>query len=117
MVWNAHKQRSPVNSADRLECQLELLIREKSVSKATMLKLNIPKQLPLLNQSIINVHRLLQNGEITSVDLAKACLQRINDTRVLNAFVSIDDQLSLQQASHSEQRFKNGLLKYYFDCI
>lgn len=73
-----------------------------------MLKLNISKQLPLLNQSITNINALLKSGEITSVDLVKATIQRIKDTKVLNAFITITEDQAIQQAQQSAQRFKNG---------
>ncbi|KAJ6223463.1 hypothetical protein RDWZM_002008 [Blomia tropicalis] len=72
-----------------------------------MLKLNISKQLPLLNQSITNINALLKSGEITSVDLVKATIQRIKDTKVLNAFITITEDQAIQQAQQSAQRFKN----------
>ena len=75
-----------------------------------LLKQNIAKQLPLLNQSISNVHNLLRKGEIVPLDLAQACLQRINDTKVLNAFITLPEELTLQQAKQSNQRFLNGIL-------
>lgn len=77
-----------------------------------MLKLNISKQLPLLNQSISSVNRLLQNGELSSVDLAKACLQRIKDTSVLNAFITLPEDVALQQASASAERFSKGTVRF-----
>lgn len=76
-----------------------------------MLKLNISKQLPLLNQSISTIHRLLKSGELNSVDLAKASLQRIKDTKVLNAFITTPEEFTLSQADASKQRFIAGLYR------
>lgn len=73
-----------------------------------MLKLNLTKQLPLLNQSISSVHRLLQNGELTAVELVEATLQRIKSTAALNAFITVPEEVARQQALLSAQRFSKG---------
>ena len=75
-----------------------------------MLRLNTSKHLPLLNQSIQNVHKLLQIGDITPVDLYNACLERIYQTKILNAFITVTEDCVLKQAQQSKQRYDNSMV-------
>jgi len=69
------------------------------------------KSLPLLNQSISTINEMLTKGEISAYDLCQKCLNRIDKTVQLNAFITQTKQIAINQSIQSDKRFKSG--KYY----
>jgi len=61
-----------------------------------------------LDCSLTEIRELLENGTITSVELTKLCLQRIQDTADLNALISTTEELALQQARTVDERRAKG---------
>jgi len=59
--------------------------------------------------TIHQAHQLLQTGEISSVELTQACLERIRavDDRV-RAYLTVTDELALAQAQTADQRRGQG---------
>jgi aspartyl-tRNA(Asn)/glutamyl-tRNA(Gln) amidotransferase subunit A len=65
--------------------------------------------LKLHELTIHDAHHLLKSGEISSVELTQACLDRINavDVRV-KAYLTVTDRLALGQARMADQRLRQG---------
>ena len=62
----------------------------------------------LLNLSLLEIAKKLKNKEITSVELTKLCLKQIEDTKRINALISVDEQIALSYAKESDERISNG---------
>ncbi|HEY49523.1 MAG TPA: Asp-tRNA(Asn)/Glu-tRNA(Gln) amidotransferase subunit GatA [Dehalococcoidia bacterium] len=59
--------------------------------------------------SIHEAHELLAKGEVSSVELTEAALQRIDEVEEkLRAFVTVTRELALEQARHADERIKSG---------
>ena len=58
--------------------------------------------------TIADARDKLRVGEITSVDLTKACLEQIDGAKALGAFVHNTPELALEQAGAADQRIKSG---------
>ena len=59
--------------------------------------------------TISEANKLLSNREISSVELATACLQRIEELEPsVKAFTTVTSELSLKQAEEADKRLKNG---------
>lgn len=71
-------------------------------------KITKEQSLPLLNQSIGSVHRLLLSGQLSPVELLEATLERIRQTAALNAFITVPEEVARRQARHSAERFAKG---------
>jgi aspartyl-tRNA(Asn)/glutamyl-tRNA(Gln) amidotransferase subunit A len=65
--------------------------------------------LKLHELTIHEAHRLLRNGEVSSVELTQACLERIRavDDQV-RAYLTVTDELALAQAQAADQRRGQG---------
>ena len=64
----------------------------------------IPQQL-----TIHEAHRLLETRQLSSVELTKACLERINQTEPrVHALVAITEELALRQAQKADQLIARG---------
>ena len=63
----------------------------------------------IVNKSAIEMSQLLNSGEITSVELTKAHLERIVEVdNQVKAFLHIDETGALQQAESVDARRKSG---------
>lgn len=62
----------------------------------------------ILTRSIIEVSEHLQSGLLSATELLKLCLNRLNKTKCLNAFITVSEKLALQQAAASDKRYKEG---------
>ena len=59
--------------------------------------------------TIHEAHRLLKNKQASSVELTKACLERIRQVEPrVHALVSITDELALKQAQKADERIAAG---------
>uniref|UniRef100_A0AAY4C4M6 Amidase domain-containing protein n=1 Tax=Denticeps clupeoides TaxID=299321 RepID=A0AAY4C4M6_9TELE len=56
------------------------------------------------------VSKALREGRVSATDLCRKCLQRIRETHYLNAYISVTEELAMQQA---ERRRKLRLLRGY----
>ena len=64
----------------------------------------IPQQL-----TIHEAHRLLETRQLSSVELTKACLERINQTEPrVHALVAITEELALRQAQKADELIARG---------
>lgn len=63
----------------------------------------------LLNLSLIQVAKNLKNGEVTSEELTRACLERIKETAELNALISVDETIALTEAKKCDELLKSGV--------
>lgn len=60
---------------------------------------------PLLAKSALELGQMLRDGEITSVELTQACLDRMEELNAtLNAFLTIDAEGALAQAADVDRR-------------
>lgn len=59
-------------------------------------------------ESPLQVLAKLNRGDLSAVDVTKACLQHIEAQKRLNAFVSVTADMALQQARESDNRRKQG---------
>lgn len=71
----------------------------------------------LLSLSISKVSELLRNKSLNASDLCKLCLNRINKTKNLNAYISVTENLAEEQAEAAEKRILNGNSKGVLDGI
>ena len=64
----------------------------------------------IINQLTIHeAHRLLKAGQLSSVELTKACLERINQTEPrVHALVTVTDELALKQAQRADELIAKG---------
>ena len=63
----------------------------------------------LFELTIYEVYELLRKREISSVDLTKAVLKRIDEVEEKTCtFVTITEELALKQAQEADERIKNG---------
>jgi aspartyl-tRNA(Asn)/glutamyl-tRNA(Gln) amidotransferase subunit A len=62
----------------------------------------------LAHTSLAQLARLLENGQISAVELAKTYLKRIDQHRELNAFLDVRPELTLQQAQDADKRRARG---------
>lgn len=61
-----------------------------------------------LNLSIFQIKDQLNKGEISSVELTKLTLERIKETKDLNALITVDESVSLSQAEMADKMLKSG---------
>jgi aspartyl-tRNA(Asn)/glutamyl-tRNA(Gln) amidotransferase subunit A len=63
----------------------------------------------ILDLDIAKAHEGLMRGEFTSVDLTKACLERIKSTdSLLKSFITLTENSALSEAATADERIKNG---------
>jgi aspartyl-tRNA(Asn)/glutamyl-tRNA(Gln) amidotransferase subunit A len=62
----------------------------------------------LLNSTVTELSAALAARKISSVELTRACLDRIAGLRELNAFISVDESLSLAAARRADERRAKG---------
>ncbi len=63
----------------------------------------------LINRSAVELRDLLDNGEISAVDVLDAHLARVEAVEAsVNAFITITDDVARAQAQAADQRIKNG---------
>ncbi len=62
----------------------------------------------LTDYTLSEIKEKLLNKEITSVEVVKACLQRISDTKELNAILYTDEDGALKKAKIADENIKNG---------
>lgn len=58
-----------------------------------------------------------REGRISPTELCKKCLERIKKTRHINAYITVTEELALQQAQQAEARLLKGSLKGPLDGI
>lgn len=71
----------------------------------------------LLNESISNAYKLIKSKQISSEELTRRCLDRVNQIRPLNAFITVCDQQALECARQSDQRHSTGQTLHHLDGI
>lgn len=59
-------------------------------------------------QELSSLARGLSGGELSSVELTQSYLSRIAGAGELNAYITVDEELSLQQARQSDERRARG---------
>jgi len=75
----------------------------KAITKGVRLKLDHNRL------TIHEAHRLLENKELSSVELTRACLERISEVESrVHALVTITDELALKQAQKADELIANG---------
>lgn len=63
----------------------------------------------LYNLSIREAHALLRAGKVSSVELTRAALERIRQTDPhLHAYVTVVEEMALEQAKKADERFRTG---------
>ncbi len=62
----------------------------------------------LIGQPLAALRRLLDAGQVSSRDLAQACIERTHATRELNIYVDFDEARLLAQAEAADRRLKSG---------
>jgi aspartyl-tRNA(Asn)/glutamyl-tRNA(Gln) amidotransferase subunit A len=72
----------------------------------------------ILNLTLVDASKLLENGEITSVELCKAYLDRVNNLdKDVKAFIKVDENKVLEHAKLSDERRAQGKSLSRFDGI
>ena len=65
--------------------------------------------MPKYDLTIHEAHELLKKGEVSSLELTKAALERIDEVEdKLRAFVTVTGELALAQARQADERIKAG---------
>ncbi len=62
----------------------------------------------VINRSLAELSRALQTKETSSVDLTRAFLDRMDNGQGLNAFITVDGDRALEQASAADARIARG---------
>lgn len=62
----------------------------------------------ILKLSLLQVKKLLDDGNITSVNLTKLCLERIEETKNLNTFITVCAQEALKTAAEIDKKRAEG---------
>lgn len=62
----------------------------------------------LSRYSLTQVQELLERGKVTSEELTLACLEEIENSKDLNALISVDADYALAEAKKADERRKNG---------
>ncbi|GAA95381.1 uncharacterized protein L969DRAFT_45691 [Mixia osmundae IAM 14324] len=65
-------------------------------------------KIDLLEATVEQLHQCLDRGDITAVQLCKAYLARIEETRHLNAVIDVPTEAALKEAEESDARRKAG---------
>ncbi|MGA8258760.1 MAG: Asp-tRNA(Asn)/Glu-tRNA(Gln) amidotransferase subunit GatA, partial [Arenicellales bacterium] len=68
-------------------------------------------------QELSSLAGRLSEGEISSVELTRSYLERIADAGELNAFITVDEEFSLEQARQSDERRASGKILSPLDGI
>ncbi|XP_045918564.1 glutamyl-tRNA(Gln) amidotransferase subunit A, mitochondrial [Micropterus dolomieu] len=71
----------------------------------------------MLNLTIREVSLALREGRISPTELCRKCLNRIEKTRHLNAYITVTEELALTQAQEAETRLLRGAPKGPLDGI
>ncbi|CAN9502008.1 unnamed protein product [Ophioblennius macclurei] len=71
----------------------------------------------MLSRSIKEVSLAFREGRISPTELCKKCLDRIKRTRHLNAYITVTEELALQQAQQAEARLLKGASKGPLDGV
>ncbi|XP_034530401.1 glutamyl-tRNA(Gln) amidotransferase subunit A, mitochondrial [Notolabrus celidotus] len=71
----------------------------------------------MLSLTIREVSRALREGKISPTELCRKCLNRIKKTQHLNAYITVTEELALQQAQEAETRLLQGKPKGPLDGI
>ncbi|XP_017287219.1 glutamyl-tRNA(Gln) amidotransferase subunit A, mitochondrial [Kryptolebias marmoratus] len=71
----------------------------------------------MLSLTLKEVSQAFREGRISPTELCKKCLNRIQRTQHLNAFITVTQELSLKQAQQSEIRLSQGVPKGPLDGI
>ena len=71
-----------------------------------ILESSIPS--PLTEMTIATISSALRQGDITSVELVKACLERAEQGKELNVFITLDAKKALADAQEADEQRKNG---------
>lgn len=64
--------------------------------------------LPLTEMTIGTIANALRHGQITSVELVKACLARAEQGKELNIFITLDAEKALVEAQEADEQRRNG---------
>lgn len=64
-----------------------------------------------LSQPVNVIQQFLRNGQLSSLELCRLSLERIGATRTLNAFITVPDIRARDEATNSDERLRQGLLK------
>lgn len=62
----------------------------------------------VLNSSVLKVSQLLQSGKLTASELCELCLERLQNIKGLNAFITVTADLARQQAAAADDRISRG---------
>lgn len=62
----------------------------------------------LLKMSLTECVEALKNKKVSSVELTKACLERIEENKALNDFITVCKDSALKAAAESDERLKQG---------
>ena len=63
----------------------------------------------MLNATVTELSAALAARKISSVELARQCLERIRALEELNAFIRVDESLSLEAARRADHAFRSAL--------
>lgn len=58
--------------------------------------------------TLIQVADKLKKGEISSVELTKECLRRIDETKQLNALLEVNEEIAFKEARKADEMLKRG---------
>ncbi|XP_062863572.1 glutamyl-tRNA(Gln) amidotransferase subunit A, mitochondrial [Trichomycterus rosablanca] len=71
----------------------------------------------MLGLSIREVSAALREGKLSAQELCRKCLERIRETRHLNAYISVTEELAMKQAQEADSRILRGEARGPLDGI
>ncbi|XP_055027358.2 glutamyl-tRNA(Gln) amidotransferase subunit A, mitochondrial [Misgurnus anguillicaudatus] len=62
----------------------------------------------MLSLSIREVSQALKEGRVSATELCKKCINQIQRTKSLNAYITITEEQAIEQAQQADNRLRNG---------
>ncbi|KAK9959827.1 hypothetical protein ABG768_009928 [Culter alburnus] len=62
----------------------------------------------MLGLSIREVSQALRDGRVSATELCRKCINQIQRTRYLNAFITITEEVAMEQAQRADNRLRTG---------
>ncbi len=62
----------------------------------------------IVEKSILELHNLLKNKEVSSEEITKEFLKHINENKEINAYITICEEEAIEQAKEADKRIASG---------
>lgn len=58
---------------------------------------------------LLQVSQALRDGRVSATELCRTCINQIQRTRYLNAFITITEETAMEQAQRADNRLRTGV--------